>query len=106
MKKDTRVHLVLGRAYLEGWYVDSAWTTADGAKQRVIDLRTSTEAFAVNKNLGLTTLEIRLDVMGVPIVIHAPTDIDDNFTDGFGVHRPRRKSSAGQKKEETADGGA
>lgn len=68
-EKAARVHLVLVEGYPGPVYVDSAWTSSDGAAQRITDLRSSEKAFKLSHKLNLQTLEIRLDTMGVPIKI-------------------------------------
>lgn len=79
-----RIHLVLVKNEYAPVYVDTAWSSAEGASQRVADITASAKAFDCTKKLEMRTLEMRLDILGVPIVIDvyrgdkAPIEITDN----------------------------
>lgn len=64
-----RIHLVLVKNEYAPVYVDTAWSSAEGAEHRIADLAASAKAFDCTKKLDLRTLEMRLDILGVPIVI-------------------------------------
>lgn len=82
-KSGARIHLVLVKNEYAPVYVDTAWSSAEAAAQRVQDITASAKAFDCTKKLDLRTLEMRLDVLGVPIVIDiykgekAPIEITD-----------------------------
>jgi hypothetical protein len=65
-----KVHLVL--AYDGEVYVDSAWTTSDGAAQRIAFLKDTRAAFKAYESRGLKSLAVRLDASGVAIHLELP----------------------------------
>ena len=64
------VYLVL--QYNGEMYVDSAWSTADAAARRVVDIERSRKAFRAYDAQSLRTLEISLDAGGMTVQIQLP----------------------------------
>ena len=64
------IHLVL--AYHGAVFVDSAWTTAEGAARRAQAIADSRNAFKAYVQDGVKTLEIRLDESGTPVRFQIP----------------------------------